>query len=52
MWETITIQVSLTNFLIVEASICINQDHTENKMGRHSEINSQDPAIKNTRSIL
>ena len=35
--------VSLSFFLVVASTFCINQAHTENKVGHQGEIKSQDP---------
>ena len=43
MCETKVVFVSLSIVLIVEASFCIYQAHSENKVGHHSGIKSQDP---------
>ena len=39
MCETKTVLESLSKFLLVAASFCIYQTHTEKKVGHHSEIN-------------
>ena len=43
MCETKAIVVSISLFLLVAASFCINQAQTENKVGHHSKIKSQGP---------
>ena len=43
MWETNAVVVSISIILLVAASFCIYQAHTENKMGHHSKIKSQGP---------
>ena len=43
MCETKALVVSLSLFLLVSASLCVYQFHTENKVGRHSKIKSQGP---------
>ena len=41
MCETKALVVSLSTILLVAASFCIYQAHTENKVGHHSKIKSQ-----------
>ena len=41
MCETKTVVVSISLVLLVVAGFCINQAHTENKVGHHSKIKSQ-----------
>ena len=43
MCETKAVVVSISLILLVAASSCINQAHTENKVGHHSKIKSQSP---------
>ena len=44
MCETKAVVVSISIiFSLVAASFCIYQAHTENKVGQHSKIKSQDP---------
>ena len=43
MCETKAVVVSISLILLVAASFCINQAHTENKVGHHSKIKSQGP---------
>ena len=43
MCKTKTVVVSLSLILLLAASCCIYQAHTENKVGRHSKIKSQGP---------
>ena len=43
MYQTKAVVVSISIILLVAASSCIYQDHTENKVGHHSKINSQGP---------
>ena len=43
MCETKTVLVSLSLVLLVGASFCIQQAHTESKVGQHSEIKNQRP---------
>ena len=43
MCETKAVVVSISLFLLVAASFCIYQAHTENKLGHHSKIKSQGP---------
>ena len=43
MCETKAAVVSILINLLVAASFCIYQAHTENKMGHHSKIKSQGP---------
>ena len=44
MCETKAVLVSI--LLLVAASFCIYQDHTENKVGHHSKIKSESPCEK------
>ena len=46
MCDTKAVLVSISLILLVAASFCIYQAHTENKVGRHCEIKSQDPCEK------
>ena len=41
MSKTKEVVVSISLILIVAASCCIYQAHTENKLGHHSEIKSE-----------
>ena len=41
MCETKAVVVSISIILLVAASFCINQAHTENKVGHHSKIKTQ-----------
>ena len=43
MWETKTVVVSISIVLRVAANFCINQAHTETKVGHHGKIKSQGP---------
>ena len=43
MCETKTVLVSLPLILLIAASFCIYQTHTEKKVGHHSEIKDQGP---------
>ena len=43
MCETKAVVVSISNFLLIAASICIYQAHTENKVGHHSKLKNQGP---------
>ena len=43
MCETKEVVVTISIILIVAASFCIYQAHTENKLGHHSKIRSQGP---------
>ena len=43
MCETTAVVASMSIILLVAASFCINQAHTENKVGHHSKIKSQGP---------
>ena len=43
MCETRAVVVSISLILLVEASFCIYQAETENKLGHHGKIKSQDP---------
>ena len=43
MCETKAVVVSISLILLVGASFCINQAHTENKVRHHSKIRSQGP---------
>ena len=43
MCETKVVVVSISIVLLVAASFCIDQSHTENKVGHHSNIKSQGP---------
>ena len=43
MCETKAVVVWISLILLVAASFCINQTHTENKVGHHSKIKSQGP---------
>ena len=44
MCETKAVVVSITLILLVAASFCIYQAHTENKAGHHSRIKNQCPS--------
>ena len=46
MCETKAVVVSISLFLLVAASFCIYQAHTENKVGQHREIKSESPSEK------
>ena len=46
MCETKAVAVSISLILLVAASFWIYQAHTENKVGYHSEIESQGPCEK------
>ena len=50
MRETKAVVVSVSMILLVAASFCIYQAHTEVKVGHHSEIKSQCPCKKSKRS--
>ena len=52
MCETKAVVVSISLILLVLARFCIYQAHTENEVGHHSEIKSQDPGKKSTRSFV
>ena len=43
MCETKAVVVSISILLIVAASFCTYQAHTENKVGHHSKIKSRGP---------
>ena len=43
MYKTKAVVVSMSIILLVAASFCIKQAHTENKVGHHSKINSKGP---------
>ena len=43
MCETKAVIVSISIILLVAASFCMYQAHTENKLGHHSKIKSQGP---------
>ena len=43
MCETKAVAVSISLILLVAASFFIYQAHTENKLGHHSKIKSQNP---------
>ena len=43
MCETKAVVVSMSMILLVAASLCMYQDHTESTVGHHSKIKSQDP---------
>ena len=43
MCETKAVVISLSLILLVAASFCIYQAHTENKVGHHSKNKSQGP---------
>ena len=43
MFETKAVVVSMSIIFLVAASFCIYQAQTENKVGHHSKIKSQDP---------
>ena len=43
MCETKAVVVSTSLILLVAASFCINQTHTENKVGQHREIKGESP---------
>ena len=43
MCETKAVVVSISLILLVAASFCIYQAHTEKKLGHHSKIESQGP---------
>ena len=43
MRETEAVLVSISLILLVAASFCIYQAHTENRLGHHSKIKSQSP---------
>ena len=46
MCETKAVVVSISIILLVAASFCIYQAHTENKTGQHREIKSESPCEK------
>ena len=46
MCETKAVVVSKSIILLVAASFCIYQAHTENKQGQHREIKSESPCEK------
>ena len=46
MRETKAVVVSISLILLLPASFCIYQAHTENKVGHHSEIKSESPCEK------
>ena len=46
MCETKAVVVSISLILLVAASFCIYQPHTENKVGQHREIKSESPCEK------
>ena len=46
MCETKAVVVSISLILLVPASFCIYQPHTENKVGQHREITSESPCDK------
>ena len=46
MCETKAVVVSVSLILLVAASFCIYQAHTQNKVGHHSKIKSQGPCQK------
>ena len=46
MCETKGVVVSISLFLLVAASFCIYQVHTEKKVGQHKEIKSESPCEK------
>ena len=46
MSETKAIVVSISLILLVAASFCIYQAHTENKMGQHREIKNESSCEK------
>ena len=43
MCETKAVVVPISLILLVAASLCINQAHTENRVGPHSKMKSQVP---------
>ena len=43
MFEAKAVVVSTSIILLVAASFCIHQAHTENKVGHHSKIKNQGP---------
>ena len=43
MCETKAVVVSISLTLLVAASFCVYQAHTENRVGHHSKIKSQGP---------
>ena len=43
MCETKAVVVSISLFILAEASFCIYQAQTENRVGHHSKIKSQGP---------
>ena len=43
MCETKALVVSISLILLVTASFCVYQAHTENKVGHHSKIKNQGP---------
>ena len=43
MCETEALVVSISITLLVAASFCIYQDHTESRVGHHSKIRGQSP---------
>ena len=46
MYETKAVVVSISSILLVAASFCIYQAHTENKVGQHREIKNKSPREK------
>ena len=46
MCETKAVALSISLILLVAASFCIYQPHTENKVGQHGEIRSENPCAK------
>ena len=46
MCKTKIVAVSISVILLVAASFCIYQPHTENKVGHHSKIRSESPCEK------
>ena len=46
MCETKAVVLSISLILLVAASFCIYQAHTENKVGQHTEIKSESPCEK------
>ena len=50
MCETKAVVVSISIILLVAASFCIYQAQTENKVGQQSQIKSESPCEKSTKS--
>ena len=52
MCETKAVVVSISMFLLVAASFCIYQAHTEKKVGHHRKSKSQAPCENEYKSIV